>query len=86
MAEAKKGGREHRSFRPHRSKRKVCLFCADKKEKIDYKDVNLLRKFVAENGKILPRRMTGTDAYHQRKISVAIKRARFLALMPYSED
>lgn len=65
-------------------KRKVCVFCG-KDNKIDYKDTAKLRKYVSESGKILPRRITGTCATHQRALTVAIKRARHLALMPYTE-
>ena len=72
-----------RGRKPHR---KVCQFCVDKIEYIDYKDVNRLRRFVNERGKILPRRMTGNCAKHQRQLSEAIKRARVIALMPYSVE
>ena len=65
-------------------KRKVCVFCG-KDNKIDFKDAAKLRKYVSESGKILPRRITGTCATHQRALTVAIKRARHLALMPYAE-
>jgi len=67
-------------------KKKVCQFCADKNLKIDYKDVETLQKFTTERGKILPKRVTGTCAIHQREIARAIKRARILALMPYVKD
>ncbi len=66
--------------------KKVCLFCQEKSTKIDYKDVGKLRKYVAEGGKILPRRMTGTCAKHQRELAVAIKRARIAALLPFKAD
>jgi small subunit ribosomal protein S18 len=69
-----------------RRRKKVCVFCADKNAVIDYKDTNRLKKFVSERGKILPRRITGTCAKHQRAITVAIKRARHIALMPYVQD
>lgn len=69
--------------RPHR---KVCQFCADRAEYIDYKDVAKLRKFMTERAKILPSRVTGCCAYHQRELTTAIKRARQLALIPYSAD
>lgn len=69
-----------------RPRRKVCQFCADKTEVIDYKDVAKLRKFISERGKIQPRRMTGTCAKHQRELATAIKRARTIALLPYSVD
>ena len=75
-----------RSGKMRRSKRKVCAFCVDKAESIDYKDVNKLRKFVTERGKILPRRITGNCAKHQRVLTTAIKRARHLALLPYIQE
>jgi len=70
------------SRRRHFTKRKVCRFCVDKVE-IDYKDVDLLRNFITDRGKIVPRRITGTCARHQRELAVAIKRARYIALMPF---
>ncbi len=69
-----------------KSRKKVCAFCVDKVEVIDYKDISKLRRFVSERAKILPRRVTGTCARHQRELTVAIKRARYLALMPYTSD
>ena len=69
-----------------KSRKKVCAFCVDKVEVIDYKDISRLRRFVSERAKILPRRVTGTCACHQRDLTVAIKRARYLALMPYTSD
>lgn len=69
-----------------KGRRKVCSFCVDKAEYIDYKDVAKLRRFISERGKILPRRVTGTCAQHQRSLTVAIKRARHLALLPFSSD
>lgn len=76
--------------RPNRANRKprkkVCAFCADKVETIDYKDIAKLRKFTSDRAKILPRRVTGTCAYHQRALTVAIKRARQVALLPYVSD
>ena len=71
--------------RPHKRK-KVCQFCVDKVTSIDYKDTAKLRRFMSERGKILPRRTTGTCAAHQRQLTVAIKRARQIALLPYVED
>ena len=68
------------------SRKKVCSFCVDKVESIDYKDVAKLKKYVSERGKILPRRMTGTCARHQRALTTAIKRARNIALMPYTVE
>ena len=72
--------------RPMFRRRKVCKFCADKIDDINYKDVKLLAPFVPERGKILPRRISGTCAMHQRKLQVAIKRARQIALIPYVTD
>ena len=74
-----------RTFRPNRKRKKVCMFCADKVEYIDYKDAKL-RKFISERGKILPRRISGTCAKHQRELNTAIKRARHTALLPYVTD
>ncbi|MFC3886315.1 30S ribosomal protein S18 [Bacillus songklensis] len=71
----RKGGRNRR--------RKVCYFTANGITHIDYKDVDMLKKFVSERGKILPRRVTGTSAKYQRKLTIAIKRARQMALLPY---
>ena len=65
------------------SRKKVCTFCEEKVEYIDYKDVNKLRRYITEKGKIVPRRQTGTCAKHQRELTTAIKRARFMALIPY---
>ena len=70
----------------HKPRRKACSFCVDKVENIDYKDVAKLRRFLSERAKILPRRVTGTCASHQRALTVALKRARHLALLPYSND
>ncbi len=69
-----------------RRRKKVCIFCADKVDFIDYKDSAKLRKFISERGKILPRRISGTCAKHQRELNVAIKRARQVALLPYVTD
>ena len=69
-----------------RKRRKVCTFCVDKVEHIDYKDAVKLRRFLSERSKILPRRMSGNCAKHQRQLSIAIKRARHIALLPYSAD
>ena len=74
----RRGGRKGR--------RKVCSFCVDKVETIDYKDVPRLRKFISDRSKILPRRVTGTCAAHQRELTTAIKRARHEALLPYTSD
>ena len=67
-------------------RKKVCQFCADKTETIDYKDVEKLRKYVTERGKILPKRITGTCSIHQRAVTTAVKRARIVALLPYVAD
>ena len=67
-------------------RKEVCQFCADKESVVDYKDVETLKKFVSERGKILPRRITGTCAMHQRAVTTAIKRARTVALMPFDAD
>jgi len=72
--------------RGRRTRSKVCSFCVDKAEEIDYKDANKLRKYITERGKILPRRISGCCAKHQRLLTVAIKRARNLALLPFSSD
>ena len=79
---------ERRYRRPggRRPRRKVCDFCANKVEFIDYKDVNRLRRYINERGKISPRRMLGTCAKHQRQLAEAIKRARAIALMPYTAE
>jgi len=77
--------RPRRDYR-RRPKRKVCSFCAEKATFIDYKDINRLRRFVTERGKILPRRVSGNCARHQRVVAVAIKRARELALLPYTGE
>ena len=69
-----------------RSRRRVCSFCVDKAESIDYKDAAKLRKYITERGKILPRRISGNCAKHQRMLTEAIKRARILALLPYTND
>ena len=69
-----------------RRKKRVCAFCADKMDIIDYKDITRLRRLVSERGKILPRRVTGSCAKHQRTLTTAIKRARHVALMAYTQD
>jgi small subunit ribosomal protein S18 len=69
-----------------RRRKKVCAFCADKSTSIDYKDLNKLRRYISERGKILPRRITGTCAKHQRSLTVAIKRSRHISLLPYTVD
>ena len=72
--------------RGRRPRRKVCSFCVDKVEEIDYKDVAKLRRYVTERGKILPRRISGNCAKHQRQVTVAIKRARNIALLPFTAE
>lgn len=69
-----------------RMKRKVCAFCMDKATSIDYKDINKLRKYVTERGKILPRRISGNCAKHQRMLTISIKRARNIALLPFTTE
>jgi small subunit ribosomal protein S18 len=71
--------------RPLFKRRKFCRFTAEKIKWVDYKDVELLKDFINENGKIIPARITGTKARYQRQLSVAVKRARFLALLPYTD-
>ncbi|MCI5924690.1 MAG: 30S ribosomal protein S18 [Oscillospiraceae bacterium] len=80
--------RPERPSRPagRRPRKKVCAFCVDKAEHIDYKDVAKLRRYLSERAKIVPRRVTGTCARHQRELTVAIKRARQAALLPYVSD
>ena len=75
-----------RRERGRRPRRKVCTFCVDKVEHIDYKDVAKLRRFITERGKILPRRISGNCAKHQRQVTVAIKRARNIALLPFTAE
>lgn len=67
-------------------RRRICAFCVDKIDKIDYKDINTLRRFVSDQGQIDSRRRTGTCARHQRRLTIAIKRARYLALLPYTAE
>ncbi len=69
-----------------KGRKKVCSFCVDKVESIDYKDVSKLHKYISDRAKILPRRVTGTCAAHQRELTTAIKRARHLALLPYTNE
>ncbi len=77
---------ERDNRRNRKGRKKVCAFCVDKVETIDYKDIGKLRRYLSERAKILPRRVTGTCARHQRGLTVAIKRARHLALLPYTSD
>ncbi|HAN86049.1 MAG: 30S ribosomal protein S18 [Bacillota bacterium] len=75
-----------RRERGRKSRRRVCSFCVDKIQDIDYKDTARLRRYINERGKIVPRRISGNCAKHQRQVTLAIKRARQVALMPYSVD
>lgn len=84
MADNKNTKRSKNDKPFRRPRKKVCNFCVDKVEEIDYKDVEKLKKYVSDKGKILPRRVTGTCAKHQRKVTVAIKRARTIALLPFT--
>ena len=77
---------KNRRPRMRRPKKKVCAFCSDKSKLIDYKDVNKLNRFLTERGKIMPRRMSGVCAKHQRSLAIAIKRARVVALLPYVSE
>ena len=82
--ERTEGSRPARPMR--RGRKKVCSFCVDRIDTIDYKDVPRLRKYVSERAKIIPRRVTGTCARHQRQLTVAVKRARHIALLPFVND
>ena len=73
-------------MRMRRPKKKVCSFCVDKVTDIDYKEVSKIRKYISERGKILPRRISGNCAKHQRQLTIAIKRARVVALLPYTAE
>ena len=77
MPQQRRGGGQRR-------RKKVCYFCANHVDYIDYKDVELLKRYISEKGKILPRRVTGTCAKHQRTLTVAIKRARIMGLLPFT--
>ncbi len=77
----KKGNPSRQLFK----RRKFCRFTAEKIAEVDYKDLNILKDFISENGKIIPARITGTKSRYQRQLSTAIKRARFLALLPYTD-
>jgi len=74
------------TMKVRRAKKKICAFCMDKVTEIDYKDVAKLRKYISERGKILPRRISGNCAKHQRQLTTAIKRARHIALLPYTAE
>ncbi|NMC85997.1 MAG: 30S ribosomal protein S18 [Anaerolineaceae bacterium] len=89
MAEENSQENEQQSSGPSRrfvARPKICQFCADKNLSIDYKQADMLRRFVTEDGKIRPRRQTGTCATHQRKLALAIKRARHIALLPFTGE
>ena len=79
----RRGGSGGRGRRP---RRRVCSFCIDKVESIDYKDVNKLRRYITERGKIIPKRISGNCARHQRQLTLAIKRARNIALLPFTSE
>jgi small subunit ribosomal protein S18 len=83
---AEAAARPERRRPRYTSRRKVCFFCAEKVQQIDYKDVDGLRRYLSDRGKIEPRRKTGTCARHQRRLTVALKRARHLALLPYTAE
>ena len=78
--------KEAKKFVKRVPRKKVCAFCQNKQDTVDYKDVNLLKKYITEGGKILPRRMTGTCAKHQRVLAKAIKRARLVDLLPFKGE
>ncbi|NPV42581.1 MAG: 30S ribosomal protein S18 [Firmicutes bacterium] len=75
-----------KSNRGRRNKKKICNFCIDNIDRIDYKDISRLRRYITERGKILPRRITGNCARHQRQLTTAIKRARNIALLPFTAE
>ncbi|HHU77950.1 MAG: 30S ribosomal protein S18 [Caldicoprobacterales bacterium] len=75
-----------RRQRGRRPRKRICAFCVDKVDHVDYKDVFKLRKYITERGKILPRRISGNCAKHQRQVTLAIKRARHIALLPYTAE
>ena len=85
-----RGGRSGGSDRPKKKffyrRKRVCKFCVEKIEYVDFKDTKLLQQFIPERGKILPRRISGTCSLHQRKLQIAIKRARTMALIPFATD
>ena len=82
----KPGGRRGNQQNALFKRRRFCRFTAEKVEQIDYKDIDTLRDFLTEQGKIIPARLTGTKEHYQRQLDTAIKRARFLALLPYSDN
>ena len=81
----KKDDKKSSSSRSLFKRRKFCRFTAEKIAEVDYKDLNILKEFISENGKLIPARITGTKSRYQRQLSTAVKRARFLALMPYTD-
>ncbi|MDD2700569.1 MAG: 30S ribosomal protein S18 [Sideroxydans sp.] len=81
----KKDDKKNNSSRQLFKRRKFCRFTAEKIAEVDYKDINILKEFITENGKLIPARITGTKARYQRQLSTAVKRARFLALLPYTD-
>lgn len=81
-----RGDKDRGGFRNRKAKKKICAFCVEKSTNIDYKEPAKLRKFVSERSKILPRRVTGTCAQHQRELTEAIKRARHIALLAFVTD
>ena len=90
MAFMRRGSKDKKPKRPTQSalfkRKRFCRFTAEKVECIDYKNIDVLKDFISENGKIIPARLTGTRARYQRQLSDAIKRARFLALLPYTDN
>ncbi len=84
--DSERGDAPRRRMGGMRRKKKVCVFCGKEGGEISYKDANKLKKYVSERGKILPRRVTGCCATHQRAITLAVKRARHMAIMPYVTD
>ncbi|MBQ3180772.1 MAG: 30S ribosomal protein S18 [Firmicutes bacterium] len=86
MAEERNERRSFRGGRGRRGRRRICRFCVDKAEYIDYKDTNRLKNYITERGKILPRRVSGNCAKHQRMLSEAIKKSRVVALLPYTAE
>lgn len=84
--DAKNKMKDRMANRPLFKRKKFCRFTAEGVKNIDYKDVDLLKDFISENGRIIPARITGTRAYYQRQLNVAIERARFLALLPYTDQ
>lgn len=86
MPDSRGRSQGRKEWRGRRPKRKNCMFCSEKTSVIDYKDLGRLRRFVTERGKILPRRVSGNCARHQRVLATAVKRARELALLPYTSE